>query len=185
MIPDPEVTVKQVKAHDKFICLASDGVWEFMTNDAVSIIVSQHAEPLAACRFVVAQAYRYWLLHDVRTDDVTMVLAFIEVLSSGSQRKDFVRGPLRASVLAGDRALQHRSVTRPVAGISQGRRGSIQRQDDEHNRRENSHLSKSSIDEGKQRTSSSSSLMASMQKGVREQARASTCTACACTRARA
>jgi len=33
---DPEVLVHPLTNHDKFIIIASDGVWEFMDNDQVA-----------------------------------------------------------------------------------------------------------------------------------------------------
>ena len=63
---------------DRFLMLASDGVWEFLTNQSVADLVIKFTDPLAACRAVVAESYRLWLQYDNRTDDITMILAFIE-----------------------------------------------------------------------------------------------------------
>ena len=56
---------------EQFVCLCSDGVWEFLTNQAVCDIIGQYDVPLDACRATVAEAYRLWLQFDVRTDDIT------------------------------------------------------------------------------------------------------------------
>ena len=66
------------------LCLvwqASDGVWEFLTNQSVADMILKFMDPLDACRAVVAESYRLWLQYEVRTDDITMILAFIDTAS--------------------------------------------------------------------------------------------------------
>ena len=38
-VPDPEVIRYDLSSEDKFIVIASDGVWEFLSNEAVGKIV--------------------------------------------------------------------------------------------------------------------------------------------------
>jgi cGMP-dependent protein kinase len=45
--------------------LASDGVWEFLTNQTVTDMILKFDDPLEACRAVVAEAYRLWLQNEV------------------------------------------------------------------------------------------------------------------------
>ena len=72
---DAEISSKQLCANDRFVCLASDGVWEFLSNERVcQLLGEQLADPLAACRAVVAESYRMWLQFDTRTDDITCLL---------------------------------------------------------------------------------------------------------------
>lgn len=75
---EPELLCKDVTEDDKFLVVASDGVWEFLTNQTVAEMICKFTEPLDACRAVVAEAYRLWLQYEVRTDDITMILAFID-----------------------------------------------------------------------------------------------------------
>jgi len=75
---EAELTHKTLNAEDQFFMLASDGVWEFLTNQTVADMVSTFDDPLSACRAVVAESYRLWLQYEVRTDDITVILAFIE-----------------------------------------------------------------------------------------------------------
>ena len=60
------------------VVLASDGVWEFLTNQSVADMILKFTDPLDACRAVVAESYRLWLQYEVRTDDITMILAFVD-----------------------------------------------------------------------------------------------------------
>jgi len=76
---EPELLRKELTAQDQFVVLASDGVWEFLTNQAVCDMVLKFDDPLDACRSVVGESYRLWLQYEVRTDDITMILAFVDV----------------------------------------------------------------------------------------------------------
>jgi serine/threonine protein phosphatase PrpC len=75
---EPELTVYELSARDKCVVLASDGVWEFLTNQAVVDMLLKFDDPLDGCRAVVAESYRLWLQYDTRTDDITIICAFVE-----------------------------------------------------------------------------------------------------------
>ena len=75
---EPELLRKELTEEDQFVVLASDGVWEFLTNQSVADMILKFTDPLDACRAVVAESYRLWLQYEVRTDDITMILAFID-----------------------------------------------------------------------------------------------------------
>ena len=65
---------------DAFIAVASDGVWEFLTNQTVLNMVASYKSPLKACKAVVNEAYKLWLQYDVRSDDITMIAIYHEEL---------------------------------------------------------------------------------------------------------
>lgn len=69
---------RDVQPNDRYIILASDGVFEFLTNQMVADMISQRTDPLDACRAIVAQSYELWLQYEVRTDDITIIALFIE-----------------------------------------------------------------------------------------------------------
>ena len=75
---EPELLKKELTEDDLFVVLASDGVWEFLTNQSVADMIMKFTDPLDACRSVVAESYRLWLQYEVRTDDITMILAFVD-----------------------------------------------------------------------------------------------------------
>ena len=47
----------ELVASDKFIIVASDGIWEFMTNQMVVDMTHEFESPLQACKAVVQEAY--------------------------------------------------------------------------------------------------------------------------------
>ena len=89
---EPELLVKQMTREDNFIIVASDGVWQFLTNQSVTDMVLKFDDPLEACRAVVAESYRLWLQYEVRTDDITMIMAFLD-WSDGDGSTDPASGP--------------------------------------------------------------------------------------------
>lgn len=75
---EPEMVTRELEDADEIIVLASDGVFEFLTNQSVIDICAKFKDPLAACRAVVAESYELWLQYELRTDDITMVCIFID-----------------------------------------------------------------------------------------------------------
>uniref|UniRef100_A0A7S1UKI4 cGMP-dependent protein kinase n=1 Tax=Phaeomonas parva TaxID=124430 RepID=A0A7S1UKI4_9STRA len=69
----PEIETRALTEHDKYIVIASDGVFEFMTSQSVMDMVVKIGDPLEACQAVVAEAYRLWLQYEIRTDDITVI----------------------------------------------------------------------------------------------------------------
>ena len=81
---EPEVLVKEITSNDQYVIIASDGVFEFLTNQMVADIISTTADPIDACRAVVEYAYDLWLQYDVRADDITIILLkCVDVPTSG------------------------------------------------------------------------------------------------------
>ena len=77
---EPEILIRRILPNDKYVVIASDGVFEFLTNQMVADIVADKENPLDACHAVVAAAYDLWLRFDVRTDDITvLILQFVDV----------------------------------------------------------------------------------------------------------
>ena len=74
----PEIEQREVRKEDVFIMIASDGVFEFLTNQNVSDVVvrsmQENNSHLEACRTVVTEAYAQWMTWDVRSDDITMII---------------------------------------------------------------------------------------------------------------
>ena len=94
---EPEMLSREITPDDKIIVLASDGVFEFLTNQSVIDICAKFGDPLEACRAVVAEAYELWLQYELRTDDITIIVIFIDdVKFDNSTRRQSVTGSLPA-----------------------------------------------------------------------------------------
>ena len=81
---EPETLTREVTRDDQIIVLASDGVFEFLTNQSVIDICAKFSDPLEACRAVVAESYELWLQYELRTDDITMICIFIDGVEENS-----------------------------------------------------------------------------------------------------
>eukprot|EP00897_Mesotaenium_endlicherianum_P003907 jgi/Mesen1/3544/ME000198S02740 len=77
----PELLVLDLTAQHPFFLLASDGVFEFLSSQAVVDMVAKHPDPVEACRAIVAESYRLWLQYETRTDDITVIIVHVEGLA--------------------------------------------------------------------------------------------------------
>lgn len=75
---EPEITERELLPSDKYIVIASDGIFEFMTNQMVADMVSNHQDLTEACKSVVEEAYSLWLQYEVRTDDITIIIVSVD-----------------------------------------------------------------------------------------------------------
>ena len=61
--PEPEVQEFTLTQDDKFLVIASDGVWEFLSNEEVAAIVYPFYEkntPEGAANALVKASYKKW-----------------------------------------------------------------------------------------------------------------------------
>jgi serine/threonine protein phosphatase PrpC len=66
---------------DKFMVLASDGVWEFLTNDEIIDIVVPfwHNNDLkGACNSIVKESVLAWEREEESIDDITCIVVFFK-----------------------------------------------------------------------------------------------------------
>ncbi|KAH7294063.1 hypothetical protein KP509_28G054800 [Ceratopteris richardii] len=91
VISEPTVTYRKLSVRDKFIVLASDGVWDVLTNDEVVEIVASSHRSLAA-EAVVEAATSTWNKKrpQSRADDCTAICLFLDDhLASSSSSSTF------------------------------------------------------------------------------------------------
>lgn len=73
----PEVLSWKLRQVDQYIILASDGVFEFLDSQIVVDTIKrmeQNQHPFDATKHIITEAYRLWLTHDERTDDITLIV---------------------------------------------------------------------------------------------------------------
>ena len=80
VVSEPDLFELDLTAEDKFMIVATDGLWEFLSSQEVVDIVAKHASPTpdpeAAIRELVAESQRRWRLHEPVIDDTTMVVVY-------------------------------------------------------------------------------------------------------------
>jgi serine/threonine protein phosphatase PrpC len=63
VIPDPEILVYEMTLEDRFVVIASDGVWEFLSNEQVAQLVLPFylkGQAELAANQVVKEATKEW-----------------------------------------------------------------------------------------------------------------------------
>lgn len=74
VVPKPDVIKQTVGPADKFVVMASDGVWDQLTNDQVVAIASMHDDPRVASSAIVKEARRRWERDGAYVDDITALV---------------------------------------------------------------------------------------------------------------
>ena len=75
---EPEFVTKDVTRGDEILVIASDGVFEFLTNQRVVDICAACSNPVEACTRLLDEAYEEWLRYEIRTDDITCIVMFLK-----------------------------------------------------------------------------------------------------------
>jgi hypothetical protein len=89
-----EVVRKELREQDQFLIIASDGLWEFMSNQEVCDRVAGFDDPLVAGKNILAHAYSLWLqFEEGATDDITMIVAYIDVSNADGTMTPAPRKP--------------------------------------------------------------------------------------------
>lgn len=79
VISEPEMFEQELKEEDKIIVIASDGLWEFMSNQEVidMIVNSGMAEPRKVVDMLVTEASARWMREEQVIDDTTIIVAYL------------------------------------------------------------------------------------------------------------
>ncbi|KAJ6842042.1 putative protein phosphatase 2C 65 isoform X1 [Iris pallida] len=77
VIAVPEVMEVEITPEHLFFVVASDGVFEFLSSQAVVNMVASFKDPRDACAAIAAESYKLWLEHENRTDDITIIIVHI------------------------------------------------------------------------------------------------------------
>ncbi|TVU30095.1 hypothetical protein EJB05_21701, partial [Eragrostis curvula] len=79
LISMPDVSYHRITEKDEFVVLATDGVWDVLSNDEVVSIVSRATSRASAARFLVESAHRAWRSRfpTSKIDDCAVVCLFL------------------------------------------------------------------------------------------------------------
>lgn len=82
MIASPEILEMNLMEGDQFIILASDGVWEFISNEEAANIIMPHylnnsAEKAAEA--IIKESIKRWQEEDSSIDDITCIIIFLSI----------------------------------------------------------------------------------------------------------
>lgn len=77
----PEIKEFEISEHDKFLVVASDGVFEFLSNDEIVDLVVPfwHKNDLkGACSTIVRESVASWEREEDSIDDITCIVVFFK-----------------------------------------------------------------------------------------------------------
>ena len=81
VIEEPELKNFEYNGNEKFIVIASDGIWEYLDgNDCIKIIkpcYEENFDPENAALLLVKEAFRKWKRKEVAIDDITVIVIFL------------------------------------------------------------------------------------------------------------
>ena len=77
----------KLEARHKCMVLATDGLWEFVSNQSVCDRVREFDDPLSASKALLTEAYSLWLQFEVATDDITIIVAYIDTPEGAAPRE--------------------------------------------------------------------------------------------------
>ncbi len=81
VIATPDVKELRITERDKVVVIASDGVWELLSNERVLETVSgflAHGSPELACEAVAKEAVAAWSKLGATVDDITVLVIFLD-----------------------------------------------------------------------------------------------------------
>ena len=79
MIAEPEIFQFEITPQSKFVVLASDGIWEFLSNEQVmNMIIPFYLknDSEGACERLVKESVACWKREDDVVDDITIIIIF-------------------------------------------------------------------------------------------------------------
>jgi CRP-like cAMP-binding protein/serine/threonine protein phosphatase PrpC len=115
VVADPEFTILPLSENDKYIIIASDGVFEFLTNQMTADVITTHDDLLCVCRAVVEMSYGLWLQYEYRTDDITIILIAIDRVTQRPGKTTVLTSQLSAKRLVVEPGVGELQVARPMS----------------------------------------------------------------------
>ena len=74
----PEFTQRELDpATDKFVVVATDGLWEFISNKETVDLVNGTSAPTTSVEILVKEANARWMDQEQVIDDTTVITAFL------------------------------------------------------------------------------------------------------------
>lgn len=97
VVASPECETYAMPKEDSLFVIASDGIFDFISDNEVAEICAKHSDPSKACRELVGKAYYRWGDSEERVDDITVVVAMLKKRPQGVKRLTSKLGRLSTS----------------------------------------------------------------------------------------
>lgn len=86
---EPEIMVfENLSPNDKILVLASDGIWDRLSNEEVMMVIAKQYYPTrdaeGAANYLMNEAVDRWQTEQGMVDDITIIIAFLNVGKGGT-----------------------------------------------------------------------------------------------------
>ena len=81
VISEPEIKEYTFNENDKFMLIASDGIWEFISSEECMGIIKSFYEKeqmKECCEYLYEESKKRWINNEESVDDITMILIYFE-----------------------------------------------------------------------------------------------------------
>ena len=82
VISEPEIKKYEITGNERFIIIASDGIWEYITSEECVNIVKNFYEnnldAVGAINAIIKEAFNRWKKYDEIIDDITAIIIFFD-----------------------------------------------------------------------------------------------------------
>ena len=81
VISEPEIKEEKLDENDKFMIIACDGIWEFISSQECVDIISNFYEKndiKECCQYLYEESSKRWIKEEEVIDDTTLILVFFE-----------------------------------------------------------------------------------------------------------
>ncbi|KAF4034820.1 Protein phosphatase 2C [Phytophthora infestans] len=80
VLSEPEFTTRWLDEHDRCLIVATDGLWEFMSNEECMEMAMGQQDPKVAVDLLIMEANRRWMKEEQVIDDTTIIVAYIDTV---------------------------------------------------------------------------------------------------------
>ncbi|TMW59021.1 hypothetical protein Poli38472_007166 [Pythium oligandrum] len=79
VVSEPEFFTRLLDENDRCLVIATDGLWEFMSNEEVIDMVMAQKDPKVAVDLLIMEANRRWMKEEQVIDDTTVIVAYVNI----------------------------------------------------------------------------------------------------------
>jgi len=79
VVSEPEYVSHMLDDSDRCLVIATDGLWEFMSNEEVIDIVMAQKDPKVAVDLLIMEANRRWMKEEQVIDDTTVIVVYANI----------------------------------------------------------------------------------------------------------
>lgn len=97
VISEPEFFSRFLDDRDRCLVIATDGLWEFMSNEEVMEMALSQQDPKAAVDLLIMEANRRWMKEEHVIDDTTVIVVYVNITDMAPPPPSETEAPAQAA----------------------------------------------------------------------------------------